>query len=184
MLHDQAMGFCLFNSVAVGARHALTRPDCNKVVIADFDVHHGNGSQDIFFADPAVLYLSSHQMPLYPGTGTSDQTGCDNICNEPLAPGSGSSAFRAAWQNLLSAIRKHQPDLILVSAGFDAHQRDPLAGLKVQTADFDWLTQCLLDLAGRYCNGRLVSALEGGYDHQVLAECVARHVSTLMATAS
>jgi acetoin utilization deacetylase AcuC-like enzyme len=178
--YDQAMGFCLFNSVAIAARHALSRSDCQKVAIADFDVHHGNGTQDIFFSDPSVLYASSHQMPLYPGTGASDQTGEGNICNIPLAPGSGSSAFRQAWEKLLAAMRDFSPDLLIVSAGFDAHERDPLAGLKVQTRDFDWLTRELIELANRCCGGRLISALEGGYDFQALAECTASHVALLM----
>ena len=177
---NKTMGFCLFNSVAIGARYAMAKHGCSKIAIADFDVHHGNGTQDIFFADPAVLYASSHQMPLYPGTGASDQTGCGNIHNVPLAPGSGSSAFRAAWRQLLTAIADHGPDLIIVSAGFDAHENDPLAGLKVQTEDFQWLIQGLLELAKQHCGSRLVSALEGGYDYQALRDCVASHVKTLM----
>jgi acetoin utilization deacetylase AcuC-like enzyme len=182
--HDRAMGFCLFNSIAIGARHAIAKHGCKRVAIADFDVHHGNGTQDIFYSDPAVFYASTHQMPLYPGTGAGDQTGSGNIHNVPLAPGSGSSAFRDAWKILLASIEKHAPDLILVSAGFDAHEHDPLAGLRVQTDDFQWLAQSLLRLAGKCCNARLVSVLEGGYNEQVLGECAAGHVRSLMSAAT
>ena len=179
---NQAMGFGLYNTVAVAAA-ALRSRGVARVAIIDFDVHHGNGTQDIFYSDPAVFYASTHQMPLYPGTGAGDQTGSGNIHNVPLAPGSGSSAFRDAWKILLASIEKHAPDLILVSAGFDAHEHDPLAGLRVQTDDFQWLVQSLLQLAGKCCNARLVSVLEGGYNEQVLGECAADHVRSLMSAA-
>ena len=177
-----AMGFCLFNSVAVGARHAQTGPGIGKVAILDIDVHHGNGTQAIFEDDPSVLYISSHQMPLYPGSGYPDETGFGNILNLPLAPGSGSREFRHAGSTLgLPAVHSFEPDLILVSAGFDAHERDPLAQLEVQDDDYHWITAEIRDLADDSCNGRLISLLEGGYDLKALATASRAHVEALAA---
>ena len=181
---DQAMGFCLFNSVAVAAAHALAVHDIKRVAIVDFDVHHGNGTQDIFQHDVRVMYASSHQMPLYPGTGAASEHGDGNIVNAPLAPGAGSMEFRAAWSKfLLPELDMFRPQLLLVSAGFDAHARDPLADLKLATDDYTWITQCLCELADRHADGRIVSSLEGGYDLVALRECTAVHVTTLAASA-
>lgn len=177
---EQAMGFCLINAIACGAAHALTLPGISRVAIADFDVHHGNGTQDIFAEEPRVLYASSHQDPLYPGTGRAIERGCGNVFNAPLPSAAGSVAFRAAWRNsLLPSIDVFAPNLILVSAGFDAHGLDPLAGLDVEIADFVWLTAELARLADQHCNGRLVSVLEGGYSLTALRECAAAHVRVL-----
>lgn len=177
---DFSMGFCLYNNVAVGARHAQSFAGIEKVAILDFDVHHGNGTQQIFENDPSVLFVSSHQMPLYPGSGHVDETGQGNIHNLPLAPGSGSAAFRAAWSRQgLPAVAAFAPDLILVSAGFDAHERDPLAQLEAQDTDFEWLTREIMALADEHCSGRVVSILEGGYDLQGLASASRAHVEAL-----
>ena len=176
------MGFCLFNSIAVGAAHALARADVERVAVVDFDVHHGNGTQDIFATDPRVLYVSSHQSPLYPGTGAASEHGVGNIVNLPLPPGSGSREFAQAWTGIgLPAIDAFAPDLILVSAGFDAHRLDPLANLDLEAADFAWLTTELAALADRHCGGRIVSALEGGYSLTALRECTHAHVAALFA---
>ena len=178
---DTAMGFCLFNNVAVGAAHALAAHGLKRVAIADFDVHHGNGTQDIFQREPRVLFISSHQQPLYPGTGNPDEQGIGNIVNAPLSSGEGSYEFRALWNDaLLPRLHAFKPQLVLISAGFDAHQRDPLANLQLQTEDYAWITQQLVDLARAHAGGRLVSTLEGGYDLQALAASVSAHVSTLM----
>ncbi|MDJ0656630.1 MAG: histone deacetylase family protein [Xanthomonadales bacterium] len=178
--HNRAMGFCLFNNLAVAARHALTVDGIERVSIVDFDVHHGNGTQDIFWSDPRVQYLSSHQMPLYPGTGASDETGVGNIVNVPLLAGCDSESFRQAYnQRLLPALREFDPDLLLVSAGFDAHRLDPLASLNLETGDFAWVTRELVAVAADLCQGRLVSALEGGYHLQALADSVLAHVEVL-----
>ncbi len=175
-----AMGFCLFNSIAVGAAHALERPDVKRVVIVDFDVHHGNGTQDIFASDPRVLYLSSHQSPLYPGTGAASEHGVGNIVNLPLPPGSGGREFALVWSTVgLPALEAHRPDLILISAGFDAHRLDPLANLNLDAADFAWLTSELVAMAERHCAGRVVSALEGGYSLTALRECTHAHLAAL-----
>ncbi len=177
---DVAMGFCLFNSVAVAAAHALEAHGLQRVAIADFDVHHGNGTQDIFAADPRVQYLSSHQAPLYPGTGAANEHGVGNIHNAPLRAHSGSAAFRAAWSNdLLPALDAFRPQLLLVSAGFDAHRLDPLAQLEAEADDFGWLTARFREIADRHAGGRLVSLLEGGYSMQALRTCSVAHVQAL-----
>ena len=178
---DVAMGFCLFNSVAVAAAHAIEAHGLQRVVIADFDVHHGNGTQDIFAADPRVQYLSSHQAPLYPGTGTADEHGAGNIHNAPLPPRSGSAAFRAAWsEHLLPELDTFRPQLVLVSAGFDAHRLDPLAQLEAEAEDFGWLTMQLRAVADRHSQGRMVSMLEGGYSMEALRACSVAHVGALL----
>jgi acetoin utilization deacetylase AcuC-like enzyme len=176
-----AMGFCLFNHAAIAARHAQGRHGAERVAIVDWDVHHGNGTQDIFWDDPSVLYCSTHQMPLYPGTGAKNETGAGNIVNAPLAPRTGSETFRDAFSSrVLPALGAFRPDLIIVSAGFDAHHRDPLAEINLVEDDFDWATGQLMEQAGRHSAGRLVSLLEGGYDLQGLAFSVAAHVGRLM----
>jgi acetoin utilization deacetylase AcuC-like enzyme len=177
---ERAMGFCLLNHVAIGALQALEHPAINKVAIIDFDVHHGNGTQAVFEQNPDVMFVSSHQQPLYPGTGYMEETGCGNILNMPLAPGDGSAAFRKSWSTLgLPAIHSFAPDLILVSAGFDAHQRDPLAQLEVQDVDYRWITEEICDLATDSCQGRVASILEGGYDLEALASASRSHVQGL-----
>jgi acetoin utilization deacetylase AcuC-like enzyme len=179
---DRAMGFCLFNNVAVGALYARARHGIARVAVMDFDVHHGNGTQHIFERDPTLFYASTHQMPLYPGTGDASETGVGNICNAPLPPMAGSGPFRAAMERIiLPALDAFRPELLLVSAGFDAHAADPLAQLMLGESDYAWATDALLALADRHCNGRLVSALEGGYDLPALARSVAVHVQRLMA---
>src|SRR5579875_329402 len=178
----QAMGFCLFDTVAVAAAHALEAHGLERVAIADFDVHHGNGTQAIFWRDPRVVFASSHQMPLYPGTGAAGERGAGNIFNAPLAPGAGSTEFREAWDaTMLPAIDAFRPQLLLVSAGFDAHARDPLAQLQLAAGDYGWITQRLCGIAGAHADGRVVSTLEGGYDLAALAESAAAHVAALMA---
>jgi len=179
--HDRAMGFCLFNNAAIAARHAQTAHGAERVAIVDFDVHHGNGTQDIFWQDPTVLYCSTHQMPLYPGTGAKDETGVGNIVNAPLPPESGGDSFREAFSSrILPAVEAFQPDLVIVSAGFDAHYRDPLAELNLVEDDFDWATAKLMEQAARWSSNRLVSLLEGGYDLEGLAFSAAAHVKRLM----
>jgi len=177
-----AMGFCLFNNAAIAARHAQKKHGATRVAIVDWDVHHGNGTQDIFWDEPSVLYLSTHQMPLYPGTGAKDETGLkNNIVNAPLSPDSGSELFREAMRSrIFPAIRNFAPDLLIISAGFDAHHRDPLAQINLTEDDFDWATGQLMDIASRHSNNRLVSLLEGGYDLQGLAFSVGAHVKRLM----
>jgi len=176
------MGFCIFNSIAVAARVAQAEMGAERIAIVDFDVHHGNGTQEIFWADPTVLYASTHQMPLYPGTGARSERGeHDTIVNAPLRPGDGADAFAAAMREVIfPKIAAFRPDLLLVSAGFDAHRRDPLAQIDLSEADFAWVTGELMELAERSCNGRLVSLLEGGYDLEALAGSVSAHVATLM----
>ncbi len=181
---ETAMGFCLFNNVAVGAYHARQAHGLSRVAVMDFDVHHGNGTQAIFERDPALFYASTHQMPLYPGTGAMKETGVGNICNAPLPPNAGSQEFRAAMsERVLPAIDAFKPDLLMISAGFDAHKADPLANLQLVEADYAWATDELADIARRHCSGRVVSALEGGYDLRALAASAAIHVQRLMAAA-
>jgi acetoin utilization deacetylase AcuC-like enzyme len=177
----RAMGFCFFNNAAIAARHAQQAHGLERIAIIDWDVHHGNGTQDIFEADPSVLYCSTHQMPLYPGTGRKDETGVGNIVNAPLSANTGSDHFREAFRDrVLPAVRNFSPDLIIISAGFDAHHRDPLAQINLVADDFDWATGKLMDMAGDFAGNRLVSILEGGYDLQGLAESAGAHIYRLM----
>ncbi|MEJ1157871.1 histone deacetylase family protein [Prosthecomicrobium sp. N25] len=179
---DRAMGFCLFNNVAVAARWAKKQHGVERVAIMDFDVHHGNGTQDIFWSDTSVMYTSTHQMPLYPGTGAVNETGAGNtIVNAPLRAGDGGAEFREAMEvAILPRIEDFRPDLVIISAGFDAHHRDPLGQINLVEADYAWVTAKLMDIADRSANGRVVSVLEGGYDLEGLAKSVAAHVMTLM----
>jgi len=178
---ERPLGFCLINTIAIVAREALRRYGADRVAIVDFDVHHGNGTQDIFQADGSVFYASSHQMPLFPGTGSPDETGVGNIVNVALPAGSGTEAMQTAYNStILPALDAFAPDLLLISAGFDADHRDPLAGLNWHPEDFAWLTARLMEVADRRCEGRIVSMLEGGYDRAGLATGVAAHVLTLM----
>ncbi|MFN4209167.1 MAG: histone deacetylase family protein [Devosia sp.] len=175
------MGFCLINTIAVVAREAQRKYGAERIAIVDFDVHHGNGTQDIFKADSTVFYASSHQMPLYPGTGKPSETGVGNITNVPLDPNSDGSSMREAYaSHIIPALIDFSPDLILISAGFDAHERDPLAQLNWNSADFGWLTGKLMDVAERACGNRIVSLLEGGYDLKGLAGGASHHVAMLM----
>jgi len=178
---ERAMGFCLFDNVAVGAAHALAAHGLKRVAIADFDVHHGNGTQDIFEREPRVLFASSHQSPLYPDSGHKDERGCGNIVNGVLSPGAGSHEFRELWDAvLLPRLHAFRPQLLLISAGFDAHANDPLADIRLSEEDYAWLTERLVALARRHAEGRIVSTLEGGYDLAALAASAAAHVQALM----
>ncbi|TWI14061.1 histone deacetylase family protein [Aerolutibacter ruishenii] len=175
-----AMGFCLFNNIAVAAAHACEKHGLTRVAIVDFDVHHGNGTQAIFDTDPRVMYLSSHQLPLYPDSGHANERGVGNIVNVPLPPGTGSAEFRRFWSGqLLPALDAFRPQLLLISAGFDGHRRDPLAQMELETEDFGWVTGQLVDIALRHAQGRVVSMLEGGYDLDALREASVAHVVAL-----
>jgi acetoin utilization deacetylase AcuC-like enzyme len=179
---NRAMGFCVFNQAAIAALHAREAHGLKRVAVVDFDVHHGNGTQNSFWDDPDLFYGSSHQSPFYPGTGAWQETGvAGNIVNTPLKPGSGSAAFRAAMENeMLPALRKFVPELVIISAGFDAHHLDPLGGLKFTDEDFHWITRELMKVADESAQGRVVSVLEGGYSLEGLASGTAAHVRALM----
>lgn len=178
----QAMGFCLFNTAAVAVRHARKTFGASRVALIDWDVHHGNGSQDIFWDDPAVLYASTHEMPLYPGTGKASERGDhDTIVNVPLAAGDDGPVFREAFEaRILPRVAAFAPDLVVISAGFDAHRLDPLAHLRLDESDFGWATRRLMEIADRHAGGRVVSILEGGYDLTGLGRSVAAHMDALM----
>ena len=176
------MGFCLFDNAAIAARYAQKRHGIARAAVVDFDVHHGNGSQEIFWTDKSVMYCSTHQMPLFPGTGAVIESGEHNtVVNAPLRPGDGSEAFHAAFATrILPRLRDFRPELVVISAGFDAHTRDPLANINLTEADFVWVTQQLMDVADQWAGGRVVSLLEGGYDLRALGNSVAGHVQALM----
>jgi acetoin utilization deacetylase AcuC-like enzyme len=177
----RAMGFCLFNNIAIAGLYARAKHGAERIAVVDFDVHHGNGTQDIFWSDKDLFFASTHQMPLYPGTGALSETGVGNIWNAPLRPNDGGEQFRDAMRSrILPALRNFGPDIVLISAGFDAHEADPLANLRLVEADFAWATEELAELAERHAKGRIVSMLEGGYDLAALARSVAVHVKKLM----
>ena len=179
---NRPMGFCLFNNVAVAAQHARAAYGLQRVAVVDFDVHHGNGTQALFSNDPGLFYASSHQSPFYPGTGDAWERGvANNIINVPLRPRDASDAFRDAWAGtIIPELNAFAPELLIISAGFDAHREDPLAQLRLETEDYAWITDALLDVARAHCGGRVVSVLEGGYDLDALAASAAVHVRGLM----
>lgn len=179
---ETAMGFCFFGNVAIAAKRALDHHGLKRVAVVDFDVHHGNGTQDLLWDEARALFVSTHQMPLYPGTGDRHETGAhNNIMNIPLPPGAGGSEFRTVIEGMvLPALDDFAPELVLISAGFDAHAADPLANLNLTERDFSWVTQVLCDVADRHAKGRVVSTLEGGYDLDALAASVVAHVKVLM----
>ncbi|MEL0322839.1 MAG: histone deacetylase family protein [Rhodospirillales bacterium] len=177
---SRAMGFCFFNSIAIAAQHARKIYNLKRVAILDFDVHHGNGTQSIFCDEPDVIFASTHQMPLFPGTGAVSERGVGNIWNRPLAPGDTGNDLRTAWEkHLFPAIDEFEPELILVSAGFDAHIRDPLGNIEAEASDFGWITDRIVELANAHASGRIIGFLEGGYDLQGLSESLAAHLTSL-----
>ncbi|MGZ2259667.1 histone deacetylase family protein [Roseobacter sp. A03A-229] len=179
---EKPMGFCLFGTAAIAAKRALDQHGLSRVAVVDFDVHHGNGTQDLLWDEARTLFVGSHQMPLWPGTGDREETGAHgNVMNLPLSPGTGGAGFRRAWETHgLPALDSFAPELIVISAGFDAHEDDPLAQLALKEADFAWITEALCDLADTHADGRVVSTLEGGYDLNALAASTAAHVDVLM----
>lgn len=177
----RAMGFCLFNSIAIAAHYARETYDVERVAVVDFDVHHGNGTQNIFWSDPDLFYGSTHQMPLFPGSGELSETGEGNIFNAPLRAGDGKEQFREAFQSrILSSLNAFEPELVLISAGFDAHQADPLGSLQLREEDFAWATLKLMEVADYHADNRVISMMEGGYDIPALASSVGVHIQALM----
>jgi len=178
---NQAMGFCLFNNIAIAAEYARRHYHLKRIAIVDFDVHHGNGTQAAFYNQPCILYASSHEMPHYPGTGYPTETGVGNIINVPLTHGESGQSVRQKYINIIfPALHHFKPELLLISAGFDAHKDDPLSSILLLEDDFRWLTQELMTIADSHCHGRIISALEGGYHLPALAASVAVHVKTLL----
>ncbi len=178
---ERAMGFCIFSNIAIAGLYARKKYGAERIAVVDFDVHHGNGTQDIFWSDKNLYFASTHQMPLYPGTGALRETGVGNIWNAPLRPGDGGDPFKEAFESrILPSLRNFSPDIVLISAGFDAHKDDPLANLQLTEPDFGWATARLAEVADKHAQGRLVSMLEGGYNLAALARSVAVHVNVLM----
>ena len=178
---NKAMGFCIYNNVAVGAHYLIEQYQLNKIAIIDFDVHHGNGTQDIFYDNEKVLYISTHQYPFYPGSGTEKERGkYSNIFNIPLPAGTTSEEYLNAYEFVLKKLKEYRPEFILLSAGFDAHKNDPLAQFQLESVDFYTLTKRTLELSKLFCNGRVVSILEGGYDLLALQESTQKHVEALI----
>ena len=178
---NKAMGFCIYNNVAVGANYLINKYKLKKIAIIDFDVHHGNGTQDIFYDNEKVLYISTHQYPYYPGSGTNDEKGKhNNILNIPLPAGTTSEEYLNAYESVLNKIKEFKPEFILLSAGFDAHKDDPLAQLQLESKDFYNITKRTLELSKQYCDGKVVSILEGGYDLLALQESTEMHVKALL----
>jgi acetoin utilization deacetylase AcuC-like enzyme len=178
---ERAMGFCIFSNIAIAGLYARRKHGAERIAVVDFDVHHGNGTQDIFWSDKNLFFASTHQMPLYPGTGAVNESGVGNIWNAPLRPGDGGEPFKEAFESrILPALRNFAPDVVLISAGFDAHKDDPLANLQLTEPDFGWATAKIAEVAEKHAGGRLVSMLEGGYNLAALARSVAVHVGVLM----
>jgi acetoin utilization deacetylase AcuC-like enzyme len=178
---ERAMGFCIFSNVAIAGLYARKKHGAERIAVVDFDVHHGNGTQDIFWSDKGLFFASTHQMPLYPGTGAVNETGVGNIWNAPLRPGDGGEPFKEAFESrILPSLRNFAPDLVLISAGFDAHRDDPLANLQLTEPDFGWATLKIAEVAEKHAGGRVVSMLEGGYNLAALARSAAMHVGVLM----
>ena len=178
---NKAMGFCIYNNVAIGANYLIKKYNYNRVAILDFDVHHFNGTQDIFFENEKVLGISTHQYPYYPGTGSESERGkFNNMCNIPLPAGTSSEEYLNAFEFALKKLKEFKPEFVLISAGFDAHKADPLAQLKLETEDFYLITKRILETSKKFCNGKVVSILEGGYDLQALADSTKRHVDALL----
>jgi acetoin utilization deacetylase AcuC-like enzyme len=182
---ERAMGFCIFNNIAIAGLYARKKYGCERIAVVDFDVHHGNGTQDIFWSDKDLFFASTHQMPLYPGTGALSETGVGNIWNAPLRPGDGGDPFKEAFNaRILPSLRNFGPDIVLISAGFDAHKDDPLANLQLTEPDFGWATAKIAEISAKHAHGRLVSMLEGGYNLAALARSVGVHVKALMEAGS
>ncbi len=178
---DKAMGFCIYNNIAVGAAYLLNHYNYNKVAIIDYDVHHGNGTQEIFYNNPNVLYISTHQYPFYPGTGSSNEKGgSNNILNVPLEAGTSSNIYFNSFEHVLKKLKDFKPEFILLSSGFDAHTQDPLAQVNLKSKDFYEITKRIVNVANNICNGKIVSILEGGYDLNALRESAYEHVKALI----
>ena len=178
---NKAMGFCIYNNVAIGAHYLINKYNYDRVAILDFDVHHGNGTQDIFYENENVLFISTHQYPYYPGSGSEQEKGkFNNIKNIPLPAGTNSEEYFNAFEYALKRLKEFKPEFILISAGFDAHKDDPLAQIKLETEDFYIITKRILEISKKFCNGKVVSILEGGYDLQALQDSTKRHVDALI----